>query len=237
MLKKYGIFIISYKRADIINTYKLLPPDSYKVIIRESELEDYKAHKIPNLLPVKDELIDDALKCCLYPKDYLNSKHYIVLDDDITSFYDRSSGFESLTPDEVIERMLKIISIQDDLRIGYGGTLPPRHSKTGKQGFVFNECSGAIKFINSDYIKAKLDKNLNDFQDIDFVCQELLHNRVVLINGFFVCDSAPMISTKGGDNDKSLDDICSQLIYLKNKWRKYVVAKNHILMANISVPR
>jgi len=220
-MPSFNIYIPSYKRADTISTHNLL--EYCTVVVRESELEEYKKNDI-KILALPDEIIDSDIKAFNWILQQSDEDVVAVIDDDIHHFIYRLENNVKVTDPKIItqeiERMAQLIV---DLDISYIATPIDVNPKFYDREFKFVGIVGPLKIINKK-------KNKGVYNEIpflsadDFVLQQILHNRIILISNYFTQDVGLNTNAGGSNNAKSIHQYYTSNETMKNKWGKYFVA-------------
>lgn len=218
--ENFGIYIPSYKRADTIHTHTLL--EYYKVVIRESEFEEYaKTVPVENLIPVKDELIRSAVKVMNWIIENAEEDYICVIDDDCPRFYYRMEKSVPIEDPEIITSEIeRIAQLQMDLDIGWGCDDASNVPWGYDSEFSFKGTTGGIRWINRKKLKGRFLEEIGYCCDTDVVMQELLYNRIIL-KPKYLCPGGGADKNKGGNSKKSRESMIASFELMKTKWGKY----------------
>lgn len=219
-VRKLGIYIPSYNRADTIMTHKLL--EYYKVVVRKSQKEDY-AKTIPeeNIIAVEDEEINSLVKVCNWIAEKTEEDIVCLLGDDIPYMLYRMDYNVKLTSPEIITSEIeRIAQLMCDLGIGYGCTDASIAPWNYDKEFNFAGTSGGVVWFNKRVYKSHFNEEIGYCCDTDVVFQELLKNRIVL-KPKYLCDKGGTDTNKGGNSSKSREDMVVSFELMKQKWGKY----------------
>lgn len=219
-VRKLGIYIPSYKRADTIMTHTIL--EYYKVVVRKSEENEY-LKKIPkeNIIAVNDEEIDSLIKVMNWITENSEEDIIAVLGDDMKDCIYRLDKNVKVNDKEIITSELeRIAQLMCDLDIGYGcvdATCAPWNYCSE---FAFTGTSGGIFWINKRKFKSRNREEIGYCCDTDIVMQELLQNRIVLKPKYF-CSHGGTDTNKGGNSGKTRESMIRSFETMKNVWGKY----------------
>ena len=216
----FGIYIPSYKRADTITTHKLL--EYYKVVIRQSEYEDYlKTIPAENIIAVQDDLIDSVPKVWNWIIDNAEEDYFCIIGDDVPRFYYRLEKSEAITDPEIITSEIERIGqLMIDLNIGWGCDDATNVPWGYDAEFTFKGTTGGINWINRKKLKARFNAEIGYCCDTDVVMQELLVNRIIL-KPKYLCPGGGADKNKGGNSKKSRESMIASFELMKTKWGKY----------------
>ena len=216
----FGIYIPSYKRADTITTHRLL--EYYKVVIRQSEYEDYlKTIPAENIVAVQDDLIDSVPKIWNWIIDNAAEDYFCIIGDDVPRFYYRLDTSVPLTDPEIITSEIERVGqLMIDLDIGWGCDDATNVPWAYKSAFTFKGTTGGINWINRKKLKARFNPEIGYCCDTDVVMQELLINRIIL-KPKYLCPGGGADKNKGGNSKKSRESMIASFELMKTKWGKY----------------
>lgn len=219
-VRELGIYIPSYKRADTIITHQLL--EYYKVVVRESEKEEYE-ERIPaeNIIAVPDEEIDSLVKVCNWIIDNAKEDIICILGDDIPKMIyrlDHNDSFDD--PETVTSEIERIAQLMVDLGIGYGCTDASIAPWNYDKEFHFAGTSGGVIWVNKKVYSSRFNEKVGYCCDTDVVFQELLKNRIIL-KPKYLCDKGGTDTNKGGNSSKSRNSMVVSFELMKQKWGKY----------------
>jgi hypothetical protein len=234
--ENFGIYIISYKRPDTIMTHKLL--EYYKVVIRESEFDEYAKTVHPeNLLPVPDEEINSVVKVMNWVIDNAEEDCICILDDDCPCFYYRLEKSEAIYDPEIITSEIERIGqLMIDLDIGWGCDDATNVPWGYDAEFTFKGTTGGIRWINRKKLKARFRQDIGYCCDTDVVMQELLVNRIIL-KPKYLCPGGGADKNKGGNSKKSRESMIASFEIMKSKWGKYFDYDLNTNKIYVRVPR
>lgn len=213
-----GIYIPSYNRFDKVTSLDLVP--SATLVIRKSQVEQYKAAN-PNtkLWAVEDEEINSLAKVRQYIVDNAPEDIVCQIDDDIQAFkYVNKSVVQFVPQNMIVSEIVRIAQILYDLRLGFASINVTADPRKFQCEFQFKGITGGVCWFNRKCLKSRYDNNTWAKEDTDFVLQELLNNRIILVPAYFgmvaLCDK-----NGGGNNDsKSVARIAKTVEYMKQKW-------------------
>lgn len=232
----FNIYVPSYKRFNCIKTANLVEYCTY--VVRKSEEQAYRDAGIENVLAVEDELINSVNKVKTWIMEHTEEDVVCILDDDIKCFKHRHEDMEDLSKESATRELERLAQMICDLEIGYCGC--PNGGMQLKyydQPFKFSGVTIALCIINKACSKAKLNPDLKFLSDVDYVLQELLGNRIILVPNYFVVD-AEVDTNEGGSNEsKSLAEFEAENEIVKNKWGKYYIKADGGSAGRISVKR
>ena len=221
-LRSFGIepYIPSCGRWEIATTQKLLHEDDAVFVVRESQKEQYEAkgfrvksypdEEINSLTKVRQKIIDDC------PSDYC-----LQLDDDITEVHARTQEVRvQMENEDFWNELLRAFCIIDDLKIGVFtiGQEPSGDIRKYNRPFSFVGTGGTILGFNKPCLKARYDPNVGSKVDTDFILQELLYNRIVLVIHYFGVSHDVDILPGGQQFRKTSQEVYRSVEYLKAKW-------------------
>ena len=217
--KMFGIYIISYNRADSINTHRFL--EYYKVVIRESEKDEYlKTVPEENLLPVPDDEICGFTKVMNWVIKNAEEDVIVILDDDIKIFQYRLEYTAVIKDKSVITGELERIGqLIYDLDIGLACVDVTPAPWNYCSEFEFTGTSGGCRWFNRLIFKARFNTDMGDSCDFDVVFQELLKNRIILKPKYLTANA--IIDLNKGGIQKSGQGIIDSYKAMKIKWGKY----------------
>lgn len=218
--ENFGIYIPSYKRADTITTHKLV--EYYKVVIRESEHDDYlKTIPAENIIAVQDELIDSVPKVWNWIIDNAAEDCFCIIGDDVPRFYYRMEKSEAISDPEIITSEIERIGqLMLDLDIGWGCDDATNVPWGYDCEFAFKGTTGGINWVNRNKLKARFNADIGYCCDTDVVMQELLVNRIIL-KPKYLCPGGGADKNKGGNSKKSRESMIASFELMKTKWGKY----------------
>lgn len=221
-LRSVGIetFIPSLGRWEEATTQKFLHPDDAVFVVRESQKEQYEScgHKviaypdseISNLSKTRQRILDDC-----------KSDMCLQLDDDINKLYYRTQEVSTeMTPEDWYNEIIRAFHIIEDLGLGMFSVSqlswgdPRRYNKP----FSFIGASGTVIGYYKPNLKAIYDEKIDIKQDTDFVLQELLLNRIVLIVQYWIVEHDTDKKAGGQQVGKNSEKLYRNVEYIKAKW-------------------
>lgn len=214
---------MSYHRADVNLTEKLVDYCTY--VVREEEADEYRANGHNNLLTIPQGAAHDFTSTFYWIINNTPEDIICILDDDIKNFVWRMDKFEKIGDDEEgreivtteIERQAQLLV---DLDLGFSFCQIGGASYTYNQEFAFKGMPGPVRWINKSAFKAKYDPNDEASGDIDIAMQELLRNRIVLMEKYFIA-KASQNEILGAKEELRHDDHVSYVHAMKTKWGRY----------------
>lgn len=217
--KMFGIYIISYNRADEIKTHKFL--EYYKVVIRESEKDKYlKVIPEENLLPVPDGEICGFTKVMNWVIENAEEDVIVILDDDIEKFQYRLEYNSSIEDNSIItEELERVGQLIFDLDIGLASVDVTPAPWNYRSEFEFTGTSGGCRWFNRSIFKSRYTTDIGDSCDFDVVFQELIKNRIILKPKYFTANA--MLDLNKGGITKSRQGTIDSYKAMKIKWGKY----------------
>lgn len=225
-LRSAGIetFIPSLGRWDDAVTQKLLHPDDALFVVRKSQKEKYEqcGHKvvaypdneISNLSKTRQRILDDC-----------ESDRCLQLDDDISGLYYRTQEvLTDMEPEAWYNEIVRAFQIIEDLGLGLFSVyqMPGGDIRHYNKPFSFIGSGGAVMGYYKPNLKAVYDEKIDIKQDADFVLQELLHNRIVLIVQYWAVDHQTDTNKGGQQVGKTSDKLYQNVEYIKAKWGEKV---------------
>ena len=219
-VRKLGIYIPSYNRADTIKTHTIL--EYYKVVVRKSQEEDY-AKTVPreNIWAVPDEEIDSMIKVWNYVINNAPEDIICTLGDDMGDCIYRLDTNEKVTdPVVVTSEIERIAQLMCDLKIGFGAVTASIVPYGYDAEFAWKGIPGGIDWFNKQVYKAHYREEIGYCCDTDVVFQELITNRICLFPKYF-CSHGGTDTNKGGNSKKSRQSMIDSFIKMKKEWGKY----------------
>ena len=216
----FNIYIPSYRRSDRIMTHNLVEYSTY--IVRKSEEELYKAKGV-NVLAVEDSLIVGipAVQNWLIenaPEDVI-----CILDDDLTHFFYRTDVTQKLGEDDketITAEIERLAQLAYDLEIGHVVTTRKGDPKSYTRPFSFSGIQGTLKIINRAKCKSRFCE-IDFLNDVDFMLQELMRNRIILLSEYFSDVNIMDVNAGGSNVTKSAARFHVAVEQMKLKWGKY----------------
>ena len=221
-LRSVGIetFIPSLGRWEEATTQKFLHPDDAVFVVRESEKEQYEncGHKviaysdseISNLSKTRQRILDDC-----------QSDMCLQLDDDITAlFYRTQEVLVGMDSEDWHNEIIRAFQIIKDLGLGMFSVyqMPSADIRLYNRPFSFIGASGAVIGYYKPNLKARYDEKIDIKQDADFVLQELLLNRIVLIVHYWSVEHETDKNKGGQQVGKNSEKLYRNVEYIKAKW-------------------
>lgn len=225
-LRSVGIetFIPSLGRWDEATTQKFLHPDDALFVVRESQKEQYKkcGHKV---VAYPDEEISNLSRTRQRILDDCKSNMCLQLDDDIDKLYFRTQEVLTDMPSEDwYNEIVRAFQLIEDLGLGMFSISQISSADIRHYNKPFNlvGTSGAIIGYYKPNLKAVYDEKIDIKQDADFVLQELLHNRIVLIVQYWAVGHNTDTKSGGQQTHKNSEKLYRNVEYIKAKWGEKV---------------
>ena len=221
-LRSVGIetFIPSLGRWDGAETQKLLHPDDALFVVRESQKGQYEKHghrvvaypddEISNLSKTRQRILDDC-----------KSDRCLQLDDDISGLYYRTQEvLTDMDPEAWYNEIVRAFQIIEDLGLGLFSVyqMPGGDIRHYNKPFSFIGSGGAVMGYYKPNLKGKYDFNIDVKEDTDFVLQELLVNRIILVIQYWAVDHDTDTKKGGQQVGKTSDKLYRNVEYIKAKW-------------------
>jgi len=221
-LRSVGIetFIPSLGRWEEATTQKFLHPDDALFVVRESQKEQYEkcGHKviaypdseISNLSKTRQRILDDC-----------KSDMCLQLDDDINVLYSRTQEvLTNMDPENWHNEIIRAFQLLEDLGLGLFSVCqtPRADIRQYNRPFTFFGAAGAVMGFYKPNLKAVFDEKIEVKQDADFVLQELLLNRIVLIVQYWAVDHDTDTNKGGQQIGKNVERLYRNVEYIKAKW-------------------
>lgn len=218
---RFNIYVPSYRRADQIRTAELLEYCTY--VVRESEKEAYEAAGV-NVLAAPDEEVQGIAAVHNWILENTPEEVVAIIDDDIKHFIYRSHDNTPVRdPEEITREIERLAQLAADLNLGHVTTPIEVNPKFFNCEFKFTGIVGPMKIYNKEAIGSRRVNDIPYLSADDFVLQECLYNRVILIANYFT-QEVGLDTNKGGSNDeksgKQWKVACETM---QNKWGKYFV--------------
>ena len=243
----FNVYVMSYQRHDKIMSEHCLEYCTY--VVRESEEELYRQAGVKDILVIPN---DAKLSTGTRIWNFMTTLWWIientpedvifVADDDIKHFVYRLNDNLPITQDNYsdplgvsmgeIERIAQLLV---DLDLGFACDNPQPAPYVYNKEIAFIGMPGAIRWINKRALKAKFNPKDWATSDIDFVYQELLANRIILLPKYFYSQSTKDVNKGGTTIDSSLN--YKFRCAMKNKWGKYYDFDYRKNQARIKVKR
>lgn len=184
----FGVYIPSYSREKRgVVTGKLF--ENPKHVVRKSQEQAYLDAGFKNVIGVEDSLIGGYAKVYNWIVDNAEEDVIAIVDDDVKNFIyrlDINYPIDSVERCQAEFERLAQFLWDLDLGLAFGSATPTPYVYTSEFGWY--GIPGAFKVVNRRCIKARMDEKLPRNTDIDYVLQELLHNRVCL-NAKYLVDN------------------------------------------------
>lgn len=217
----FGIYIPSYKRADLCCAHKLIEYGTY--VVRKSEEAAYRARDLSpcTVMAVDDELICGLTEVNQWLIDNAPEDIICILDDDIRHFYYRLDQTEDIIDSETVTMELeRFAQLMVDLNVGFGCVDSTAAIWNYDGAFCFKGTAGSTRWVYRKNFKAKCDKELEHNYDLDVVLQELMLNRIILKPRYF-CSKGSTDTLAGGASGKLREEQVDTINLMKRKWGKY----------------
>ena len=120
--------------------------------------------------------------------------------------------------DMEFERVAQILS---DLRLGFASCTMTGDVRKFNAEFLFKGITGGICWFNKECLKSRFDNMTYIKEDTDFVLQELLQNRIIIIPDYFGMQNEYDKNAGGNNENKNSRALNQTVEYMKNKWGKY----------------
>jgi len=220
--KTAGIYVPSYKRHGTIMTAYAVPGCTY--VVRESEKEQYKA-VLPegaDVIAAADDSINSLGKVRQWIIDNAQEDIVIQLDDDIQLFcYELKVNYEPIKDKDIIlDELLRVAQIIDDLRLGMASMTMTVDVRKHSSEFIFKGVTGIVNWFDKEYLKGKYEQEIIKV-DLDFMLQELLHNRIIIIPDYLGVKGTYDKNAGGNNAGKTKQRLIDANNYLKIKWGRY----------------
>jgi hypothetical protein len=219
--KTLGIYVMSYKRSNLITTMHLFEECTY--VVRKSEENEYLAAGVANVWAVEDSLIDSGQKVYWHiirnaPEDVV-----FVADDDIEDIIYRLNDTTRLEKNKEIitSEVERIAQILVDLNLGYACN-DSTGIPYGYDGeFAFKGTSGSMKWVYKEAFKATFDPDVPYNYDLDIVLQELLRNRIIIKPRYIVGKDKGDVNAGGDQEQKTASKRKDSISNMHRKWGSY----------------
>ncbi len=217
----FGVYIPSYGRARRgVVTGKWFENPHY--VVRKSQKNEYKKAGFPNIIAVDDDEIDDYAPVFNWIVDNAKEDVVAIVDDDVKNFMYRLEYNYQIEDMETcqaeFERLAQLIW-DLDLGLAFGTATPTPYGYTSEIGWF--GIPGAFKVVNRKKIKSRMDPDIPRAQDIDYVLQELLNNRVCLCARWLVDTPYEDKETNTSGSRYNQADIETSTAIMKSRWGKY----------------
>ena len=220
--KTVGIYVPSYKRYDKILTANNVGGCTY--VVRESEADKY-TEALPaktKIIAAKDTEINSLGKVRQWIIDNTEEDIVIQLDDDIQLFcYELKNNYEPIKEkDIIINELLRIAQIIDDLRLGMASMSMTTDVRKHSSEFIFKGVTGIVNWFNKEHIKGIYETEIIKV-DLDFMLQELLHNRIIIVPDYLGVKGTYDKNAGGNNTNKTKQRLIDANNYFKMKWGRY----------------
>jgi len=219
--KTVGLYVPSYKRYDKILTANSIGGCTY--VVRESEADQYRAAlpKEIGVITAKDDEISSLGKVRQWIIDNAKEDIVVQLDDDIKYFaYELKENYQPIDKETAISEILRVAQILDDLHLGMASLTMTNDVRKRSSEFLFKGIIGIINWYNKEYMRGSYEKEIIKV-DLDFMLQELLYNRIIIIPDY-IGALGQYDKNKGGNNtNKTKQRLIDANNYLKIKWGRY----------------
>ena len=219
--KTVGIYVPSYKRSDRIMTWNVLNDCTY--VVRESEEAAYRKAGITKILTAPDEEINSLAKVRQWIIDNTPEDIVIQCDDDISRmiYKGKNNKVEIADKDVIDMEFERVAQILSDLRLGFASCTMTGDVRKFNAEFLFKGITGGICWFNKECLKSRFDNMTYIKEDTDFVLQELLQNRIIIIPDYFGMQNEYDKNAGGNNENKNSRALNQTVEYMKNKWGKY----------------
>ena len=219
--KTVGIYVPSYKRSDRIMTWNVLNDCTY--VVRESEEAAYREAGITKILTAPDEEINSLAKVRQWIIDNTPEDIVIQCDDDISRMIYKGKNNKVEIADKDVNDMEfeRVAQILSDLRLGFASCTMTGDVRKFNAEFLFKGITGGICWFNKECLKSRFDNMTYIKEDTDFVLQELLQNRIIIIPDYFGMQNEYDKNAGGNNENKNSRALNQTVEYMKNKWGKY----------------
>jgi hypothetical protein len=210
-------------------------------VVREEEVELYKAAGIENILAIPKGSVCDFMSTFYWIINNTPEEVICIVDDDVKCMcyrndkrypiYDENGNPDRETATMECERIGQLLS---DLNLGLAFDNPNFASYIYDREFGFKGMPGHIRWVNKSAFKARYNPDDPATSDIDMAMQELLLNRIILLPKYY-CTTALMDTNAGAAEARK--EHTDMTIAMHNKWGDYYVYNYRKNIANINVPR
>lgn len=235
----FNIYVMSYQRANVHLTDKVLEYCTY--VVREEEAEDYRKNGHENLLVIPTGAVSDFVSTFFWIVENTNEDVIAIIDDDVKHFMYRTIDCVNIKSDDegknlVSQELERLAQLIVDLEIGM---LYPPMSKAlyaYDRGFNFLGVPGQFRIVNKKHLKATYNPKDNARGDIDICMQEIQKNRICLREMYFLPNAFQdkILGAEEYDNRKDHNDYVYALM---NKWGRYFEYDFKRNIAKIKVKR
>lgn len=214
----FGIYIPSYNRAEAITTLELVP--SATLVVRESQKEIYqRSNPDTKIWAVEDSSINSLAKVRQYIIDNAPEDLIVQIDDDIGAFKYVNKTVAQLVPqDMVLTELMRIAQILYDLKLGFASVNVTLDTRKYQCEFQFKGIIGGVCWFNRKHLKSHYDEKTWAKEDTDFVLQELLNNRIIIVPAYFGMVALYDRNAGGNNDNKSIGRLRKTVEYMKQKW-------------------
>ena len=146
----------------------------------------------------------------------------LQLDDDIKVLYSRTQEvLTNMDPEDWYNEIIRAFQLLEDLgaRLFSVCQTPRADIRQYNKPFTFFGTAGAVMGFYKPNLKAVFDEKIGgQEQDADFVLQELLLNRIVLIVQYWAVDHDTDTNKGGQQVGKNSEKLYRNVEYIKAKW-------------------
>lgn len=213
--KTVGIYVPSYKRSDRIMTWNVLNDCTY--VVRESEEAAYREAGITKILTAPDEEINSLAKVRQWIIDNTPEDIVIQCDDDISRmiYKGKNNKVEIADKDVIDMEFERVAQILSDLRLGFASCTMTGDVRKFNAEFLFKGITGGICWFNKECLKSRFDNMTYIKEDTDFVLQELLQNRIIIIPDYFGMQNEYDKNAGGNNENKNSRALNQTVEYMK----------------------
>ena len=217
----FQVYIISssrYRRGPITAKNFL----EYFHVVRESQRQLYIDNGFENVMSFEDSLINSYTKVFNFLVDNAKEDIIAIVDDDIDFFRYRTDTIRKIESPEIVqaefERLGQII-YDLDLGLAFGPPNSIPYNYTSE--FSWFGIPGAWKIVNRHFIKAKMDATIERNVDIDYVLQEVLHNRICIDAKYLTGEGYKDSITTTSGSLYSKNDVENSIEKMELRWGKH----------------
>ena len=215
-----GLYVPSYKRWNKLHEKKLLDNMYVTYVVRESEKQHYEGENV-NCIAVEDSKINSLGKVRQWIIDNAKEDVVIQIDDDVKKLcYCLKENYIVIEDSEtIINELVRISQILIDLKLGMASLTMTADVRKHISEFLWKGIIGGINWYNRSAVKGKYEGELIKV-DTDFVLQELLHNRIIIVPDYMGMVSEHDRNAGGNNTSKTYERLVNDNNYLKLKWGK-----------------
>ncbi len=216
-----GIYVMSYRRSNLITTLHLFEDCTY--VVRASEEAAYRAAGVEKIWAVEDRLIDSAQKVFFYIVQNAPEDVVFCADDDIEDLCYRLNDTTRLNKDKetITAEVERVAQLLVDLNLGYACNDATGVPYGFDGEFAFKGTSSSMKWVNRRAFKATMDPDVPYNFDLDVVLQELLRNRIILKPRYLVGKDKGDLNAGGDQEKKTIAKRKDSISNMKIKWGSY----------------